>query len=412
MRKAAAFCCLFFAFPAFAGEEFPSLKIHGLLDLRVAHTDEQIGWLDRGLGKTRFGGKRGEGHRTTGSLGEASVVLRPRFSWHAAGHLHIKADKDQKSPLDIVEGFLSYRPVSTSAWQFSAKIGAFFPPGSLKNIDVAWQSPYAISWSAINSWIGEEVRATGAEIAARHRYEGGGVSFGGALFGGNDPAGTILHQRGWALHDRHTGMFDAIPLPSTTANFEVRGDIEPFKEIDDTPGFYLFARGEDEDIGGEFLITAYDNLADEAATRRGRGAWRTRFLSAGVGYFLPYDIEFLSQVMYGDTERLTPGGIRLDATFVAAYLMMSRFVDADEKHQLSLRYDWFKTDDENILPNRTPVDEVGDAWTFAYSYRPTEDHRLSFEILSVKSRRSARVATAVSAKQRDTTLQTSYRFSF
>ena len=412
MRYPAVIGCLVAAFPALADEGFPRLDIHGLIDLRAVYTDDQTGRLDRGLGKTRFGGKRGDDSRTTGALGEASLILRPRFTWSTAGHLHVKADKDQKSPLDIVEGYATYRPVSTSAWRFSGKVGAFFPPVSLENIGVAWQSPYTISWSAINSWIGEEIRSTGAEISARYRYDGGGVTLGGALFAGNDPAGTILHQRGWALHDRHTGLFDAIPLPSTTADFEVRGDIEPFKEIDDTPGLYLFARGTNDDLGAEFLLTAYDNFADEAATRRGRGAWRTRFLAAGFGYFLPYDIELLSQVMYGDTERLTTGGVTLDASFAAAYMLVSGFIDADEAHQLSLRYDWFKTDDGNVLPNRTPVDEIGNAWTLAYSYRPSEQHRLSFELLSVESRRSARVATGVSAKQRDTTFQTSYRFTF
>lgn len=412
MRNPVALCCLLAAVPVSADEELPRLDVHGLIDFRLVQTDDQVGWLDRGLGKTRFGGKRGDGSRTTGGLGEASLILRPRFTWTAAGHLHVKADKDQKSPLDIVEGYATYRPVSTSAWQFSGKIGAFFPPVSLENIDTAWQSPYTISWSAINSWIGEEVRATGAEFDARYRYDGGDLTFGGALFVGNDPAGTILHQRGWAIHDRHTGLFDAIPLPSTTANFEIRGDIEPFKEIDDTPGFYLFARGADDDIGGEFLLTAYDNLADEAATRRGRGAWRTRFLSAGIGYFLPYDLELLSQVMYGDTERRTPGGLKLDASFKAAYMLVSGFVDTAEAHQLSLRYDWFKTDDRNVVAGRTPVDEVGDGWTLAYSYRPSDQHRLSFELLTVESRRSARVSTGVSARQRDTTFQTSYRFTF
>ncbi len=148
------------------------------------------------------------------------------------------------------------------------------------------------------------------------------------------------------------------------------------------------------------------------ATRRGRGAWRTRFLAAGFGYFLPYDLELLSQVMYGDTERLTPAGATLGASFTAAYMLLSGFIDEQEAHQLSLRYDWFETDDENVAAGRVPVDEVGDAWTLAYGYRPSDKHRLSFEILSVQSRRSARVATGVSAKQRDTTFQTSYRFTF
>ena len=375
-------------------------------------TIRSAGWT-AGWAKPVSAGNVGDGDRLTGRLGEASLVLRPRFTWGVDGYLHVKADRDQKSPVDIVEGFATYRPVSTSAWQFSGKVGAFFPPVSLENIDVAWQSPYTISWSAINSWIGEEVRSTGAEASGRYRYDGGGITLGGALFVGNDPAGTILHQRGWALHDRTTALFDAVPLPAATPGFEVRGDIEPFKEIDDTPGLYLFGHAVDEDFGGEFLLTVYDNFADETATRSGRGAWRTRFLSAGFGYFLPFDLELLTQFMHGGTERLTLSGTTLDASFTAAYLLLSGFLDEDEAHQLTLRYDWFRVDDRNAVPGgAAPVDEIGDAWTLAYSYRPTEHHRLSFEVLSVESRRSARENTSVSAKQRDMTIQTSYRFTF
>ena len=307
----------------FADGDVP-VTVDGLVDFRAVQTDSEVGFFDGGRGKTRFGGSRRSGSRFTGGFGEIAATIHGQFGSEINAFVHLKHDGDQRVPVDAVEIYGRYRPVSTSAWRLSGKTGALFPPVSMENIDTVWQSPYTVTWSAINSWIGEEVRS----------------------------------------------------------------------------------------LGGEFLLAAYDKFADEAATRRGRGACRTRFLSAGFGYFLPYDIELLSQVMYGDTERLTPDGVRLDASFAAAYLLASRFIDTTEKHQLSIRYDWFKTDDENILPNRTPVDEVGDAWTLAYSYRPTEDHRLSYEILTVKSRRSARVNTGVSAKQRDTTFQTSYRFTF
>lgn len=401
------------AFPAAADEGFPRLDAHGLIDLRAVRTDDQPGWLDSGLGKTRFGGKRNDGARTTGGPGEASLVLRPQFTWDVSGHLHLRAEKEQKSPVDIVEGFATYRPVSSSPWRLAVKAGAFFPPVSLENIDVAWQSPYTISWSAINSWIGEEVRSSGTEISGRYRYDGGRLALGGALFAANDPAGTILQQRGWALHDRATTLFDRIPKPATTADFEPRGEIAPFKEIDDTPGVYAFMRGNDEDIGGEFLVTLYDNLADEAATRNGHGAWRTRFAAAGFGYFLPGDIELLSQAMHGTTERQPVTGSRLDVSFTAAYLMLSGFVDDDDLHRLSLRYDWFRVDDRNVVPGGgVPADEIGHAWTAAYTYRPDAHHRISVELLSVTSTRSARVQAGFSARQRDTMLQASYRFTF
>ena len=92
-------------------------------------------------------------------------------------------------------------------------------------------------------------------------------------------------------------------------------------------------------------------------------------------------------------------------------MLVSGFIDADQAHQLSLRYDWLKADYQNVLPNRTPVDKIGNAWTLAYSYRPSDQHRLSFEFLSVESRRSARISTGISARQRDTTFQTNYRFT-
>lgn len=414
MRLAVGFCALFLtAAPSLADDGPPRVDFHGLIDLRAVQTDEQTGWLDRGLGKSRFGGKRGEGDRMTGGLGEASLIVRPRFTWEIAGHLHLKIDKDQKSPIDVVEAFATWRPVSTSAWQFRARAGAFFPPVSMENIDTAWQSPYTITWSAINSWIGEEVRASGTEISGRYRYDGGELTLGGALFGGNDPAGTILHDRGWALHDRATGLFDALPKAATTANFRDQGDLEPFREVDGTPGLYLFLRAADDDIGGEFLLTVYDNFADETESRKGHSAWRTRFVSAGASYFLPGDIELIAQVMYGDTERGPPPAAILKDTFSATYLMLSGFADESERHRLSLRYDWFRVDDRNAVSGgRISFDEIGNAWTAAYSFTPDETHRLSFEVTSVSSRRSRRALTGEPAAQRDTVFQTSYRYSF
>ena len=58
------------------------------------------------------------------------------------------------------------RPVS-----WSVKAGAFFPTISLENDDLGWTSPYTLTPSAINSWIGEELRTIGSEAhaALRHR---------------------------------------------------------------------------------------------------------------------------------------------------------------------------------------------------------------------------------------------------
>ena len=47
------------------------------------------------------------------------------------------------------------------------KAGAFFPTISLENDDIGWTSPYTLSASAINTWIGEELRTIGTEGTLR-----------------------------------------------------------------------------------------------------------------------------------------------------------------------------------------------------------------------------------------------------
>ena len=41
--------------------------------------------------------------------------------------------------------------------QQQIRFGAFYPPFSLENADLGWQSPFTYSYSAINTWLGEEV---------------------------------------------------------------------------------------------------------------------------------------------------------------------------------------------------------------------------------------------------------------
>ena len=59
----------------------------------------------------------------------------------------------------------------TGRVSWSVKAGAFFPTISLENDDLGWTSPYTLTPSAINSWIGEELRTIGSEgiAALRHR---------------------------------------------------------------------------------------------------------------------------------------------------------------------------------------------------------------------------------------------------
>ena len=54
-----------------------------------------------------------------------------------------------------------------SAWRSNLKIGAFYPPISLEHRASGWTNPYTISSSALNTWVGEELRTIGVGVRAR-----------------------------------------------------------------------------------------------------------------------------------------------------------------------------------------------------------------------------------------------------
>lgn len=81
-------------------------------------------------------------------------------------------------------------------------MGGFYPQLSLENPDMGWLSAYNYTNSAINSWVGEELRTLGVEATikrpARNFNSAHSFSLVGATFKGNDPAGTLLAWRGFA----------------------------------------------------------------------------------------------------------------------------------------------------------------------------------------------------------------------
>jgi len=72
-----------------------------------------------------------------------------------------------------------------------------FLPTSRENIDALWESPYAITSSALNTWLGEELRPIGVDATWNHR----GLMAGATLFRGNDTFGAIPAVRGWSMND-------------------------------------------------------------------------------------------------------------------------------------------------------------------------------------------------------------------
>ncbi len=390
------------------------LDVKGYLEGRAVATSSTRSWEDNGLGKLRFGGSAG-GKRRALIRGEAAAVARLMFGFDWTGIIHVSANEEQHVPIDIIEAFIQYKPAPRGRIGFSAKTGVFFPPISLENSGLAWTSPYTLTSSAINSWVGEELKTIGGEVTATYRTQDVNLEMAGAAFVANDPAGTQLAWRGWSLHDREAGLFDRLNLAPVRITrpgarlFRQAPSEEPFHEIDNRVGYYAHASAEHLDYG---TLTAlwYDNNADDRVLKFGQWAWRTKFWSLGYKVELPGEIDLVAQAMRGSTTVVTlptePSAV-VDTRFWAAYALASR---AFGRHRVSLRLDRFGTNDRDSSIDDN--NEHGTAITAAYVLRPAPRQRLTVEALYVKSYRPERTHLGFPVRASEMLFQASYRFFF
>ena len=139
-------------------------EVEASLDLRLVDVDATQRFLDGGQGKLRFGdGDNGL------QLGRARLAARTGIGgdWHASIDLSAWSLHDQNL-VDVTEAWVEWRPVPHSAWRSNVKIGAFYPVISLEHRAPGWSNPYTLSSSALNTWVGEELRTIGAAYELEH----------------------------------------------------------------------------------------------------------------------------------------------------------------------------------------------------------------------------------------------------
>jgi hypothetical protein len=407
------------AVPATAGE-FPHLKLGVMLDARLGATGGERGWLEAGLGKTRYGAGE-DGGRLVARLGQASMLLGLDLSHAVTLRLQANADVEpgaggRQGRLDLVEGYAQYAPEVSPAFRMRARAGLFFPPLSLEHDGPAWSTTYTITPSAVNAWVGEEVRATGAELTLGAGREAARLSAVAGVFGWNDPAGTLLAWRGWALHDRQSGYPDRLPLAPLPSIGPGRAFDKqppwsaPLREVDDRAGFYA---------GGELALLdrlrlralRWDNRGDVTALRSQQYAWATRMDAWGLALELPAGVVVLAQHMSGRTlmGRTPEGATPVGAHPRASYVLVTA---ARGRHRLTARWDTFAVEEDDVLPELDDNREDGSAWTAAWLVRVGERHQAALEALSVESTRPARASLGLAAHVRETLVQASLRLRF
>lgn len=381
---------------------------HGHAELRVGHAGgDDRSWLDGGLGKARFG----QGSADPQPSAALAMAWQLAPAWLASTQLQYQ--DGQRRPFGVLDAWLRLRPVSTTPWRWSVKAGAFFPPISLENDGVGWTTPLTLTPSAINSWVGEELRAIGTEFAIEHRS--GQATWRGiaAAFDHNDPAGDLLASRGWAMGDMTSALNAELREPDVyAANARVPAPVvfKPFTEIDHRIGWY--AGLSREGTGGSLLsVLRYDNRGDPTAWEwqgaRKVFAWHTRFWSAAARGQVG-EVRWLAQAMDGATAFEPRKGLYLDTTFSAAYVLAS-WERGD--WQPALRFDLFRA---RQLPETlaAPLGEHGNAITAALNWRPRDGLRITGELLRIDSTREQRALEGLSPRQSGLQAQVGVRASF
>ncbi len=375
--------------------------IEASLDLRVVDSDGRNSYLDGGLGKLRYG-NQDDGLQ----LGRARFAWRDSIggNWHASVDLSAWSTDDHNA-IDVTEGWLEWRPVPKSAWRSNLKIGAFYAPISLEHRASGWTNPYTISSSALNTWVGEELRTIGVGYELDHMGIAGGGRFdwgvNAAVFGWNDPAGIIIALRGFSLNDRQTPLFGRI------GSFAYGGREQRviFSEIDNRPGYHISAYVK-SDTGIEARALHYDNRGDPTVEKPSIDdyAWKTRFDSLGLRWDGQRGTALIAQWLAGDT-RATPDEAytwNYDTWFVLAAQTIG-------KHRFAARYDHFTTEqDEEYLTGPGTYDN-GHAWTLGWTWAVREHVEVSAEWLRIDSIHSTRVILGESPRAIEHSVQMALR---
>jgi hypothetical protein len=385
-----------------------TLSVNG--DIRLVAVDGGRGWLDGGYGKARFGSDGAL--RVRPEPVEANLVWQPRIGWALTGTVVATAQHGQQHAVDLSEAFVTYKPLLGQT-RIAVRAGLFWPPVSLEHSGSDWHVTETITPSAINAWIGEEVKLGGVEATASVPLGAHRVAATLAVFGWNDTAGTLLALRGWAVHDEKATAFGLQPLPPQVGfmSYVQAPETRPVLELDHRPGWYAKLSWSPSQAL-ELQALHYDNRGNpEIKTPAKQWGWDTDFDQlAAVVALAP--VELKAQAMRGRTRmgitNPATGAVWVDAKFQAAYVMATHHF---ARGSVSLRAEAFGT--RNAGSKLGPAwDE--DGWAFTGAVRRELGPHVSLlgEVAHIDSRKDARATIGLAPRQQQTIAQLAARLHF
>ncbi|MFT5839956.1 MAG: hypothetical protein ACI9UT_002467 [Flavobacteriales bacterium] len=340
-----------------------SLETKGLVQLNYVKADKQTSWFDKDTGILAYS-KDGV------NVQQAFIEVLDNFSNGLSYSVVANYYQLGEQNLGISQAQVSYKPLSSNKLRWRGRVGFFYPKLSLENVDTGWLSPFTYTQSAVNSWVGEELRTTGLELTlyspGRSRNSPVSWEFYTSLFKANDPLGTLISWRGFAMHDRQSLNNDRVPFapyPSVVSSDRIFHPdyVEPYHELDGNIGFYLGTHIEYYKQS-TLRYYYYDNLADPLAVNQERlYGWRTKFHSIALQHKFSGNTRVLGQWLSGSS---TMGERYVYVDFDAWYVMLSH---KHKSHRISLRFDHFKVREDDVFlwdPNNSDGHGVTLAWRF------------------------------------------------
>lgn len=415
MRIALASLLLIFASAANA----QTFRVEGYVAARAINATGPASWLEGDWGRFEATGGRDDVMAVT-QLGadwkptsflrlHASGTARKdpnEFGGDAAGLVEAYADVHKEFGLDDVQ----------------LRAGYFFLPSSRENIDPLWASPYSINYSALNTWIGQEVRPVGVDVQYRHINRAGhALTFGATAFRDNDTMGTLLAWRGWSIGSRLSTYGETLPLPP----LESLTDAGPFFR-QNNEGTTPFTRDLDGRTGyagriryslpqrANIQYTYLDNRGDLKLYPPATGAngsvysphaeysWLTKFHLVSAEFGNPDRFVVAAEYMRGSTEMGVFRPSYVEAEFDAFYVLLS---EKRGRNRWTARYEMFGTDDLDLSPAENNSEDLR-SWTLAWLFDLRDDVRLGAEFTQITGKR----ADVTDPDARSVTVEARYHF--
>ena len=150
-------------------------------------------------------------------LGRAPPGLHTPLGEVWSVHLDASMYDDQTASGGLTEAYLQFRPYPFDDLRLRVKAGAFYAPLSLENRAGGWESPYTLSYSALNSWLAlscapwaskptlDWLGTRSACVRLRRHRRGVRLERG---------RGAALADGGFMLADRQTPVFGRVGQPA------------------------------------------------------------------------------------------------------------------------------------------------------------------------------------------------------